>query len=73
MSSSQPPAPGVSDSKRTQLLADLHELVDALDRRVPHPEREAEGAIARDSATMKREAEERIAQLQPPPGSPDTL
>jgi hypothetical protein len=64
--------PPQSETERQDTLANLHELVEALDRRVPHPEREAEGAIARDSATMKREAEERIEQLQPAPAPPKT-
>jgi len=71
MTSNQPPHPPASETERKQMLSDLHELVDALDRRVPRPEREAEGAIAHDAAVMKREAEDRIEQLQPPPASPD--
>ena len=52
-----------SASGRT-LLDDLHEVVAALDRRVPHPERTGESAIAQDSARMKKSAESRIEQLE---------
>jgi hypothetical protein len=75
MSSDHPPhtphSPA-SETERQQMLTDLHELVDALDRRVPRPERDDEGAIARDSADMKREAEDRIEELQPHPAPRDT-
>ena len=46
------------------LIADLRELVDALDRRVPRLEREGELAIARDAARLKTEALNRIADLE---------
>ena len=46
MSADQPPDPPASEADRQQMLADLHELVEALDRRVPHPDREGERAIA---------------------------
>jgi hypothetical protein len=52
-----------SASDRT-VLDDLRELVAALDRRVPHPERKGESAIAQDSARMKKRAEARIEQLE---------
>jgi hypothetical protein len=60
----QPPEPPVSEADRLQMLADLHELVEALDRRVPHPDREGERAIASDSAGLKKDAEQRIAELE---------
>lgn len=47
----------------TLLLADLRELVNALDRRVPQPDREDEAGIASDAATLKRGAEAQIAAL----------
>jgi hypothetical protein len=37
---------------------------------VPHPDREGEGAIATDSAELKKDAEERIAQLEEAPARP---
>lgn len=71
MSARQPPDPSASRTPRQQMLADLHELVEALDRRVPRPERVGEGAIARDSAGLKKAAEDRIAQLEDVPVHPE--
>ena len=70
MSADQPTSSPVRDADRQQTLADLHELVDALDRRVPHPDRTSERAIATDSAELKKDAEERIAQLEALPAHP---
>jgi hypothetical protein len=42
----------------------LHELIAALDRRVPHVEGTGEIAIARDAATLRTQALDRIAQLE---------
>jgi hypothetical protein len=64
MGADQPPEPPVSEADRLLMLADLHELVEALDRRVPHPDREGERAIASDSAELKKDAEQRIAELE---------
>lgn len=50
--------------KNQKKLVDLRELVAALDRRIPQIEREGEHDIARDSALLKKKAEERIAQLE---------
>jgi hypothetical protein len=47
----------------TKVIARLRELVAALDRRTPRPEREGEDDIARDAAALKREAQERIADF----------
>ena len=41
----------------------LYELIAALDRRVSHPERAGEAAIARHSAALRREAVSRLAEL----------
>jgi hypothetical protein len=41
----------------------LRELVDALDRRVPHVERLGEARIARDAAALRNEAVNRIQEL----------
>ena len=71
MSADQPPDPPASDADRPQMIADLHELVDALDRRVPRPDRAGETAIARDSARLKKAAEDRIAQLEDTPEPPE--
>ena len=47
----------------TKVIARLHELVAALERRTPRPERENEDEIARDAAALKKEARERIADF----------
>lgn len=46
------------------ILQDLLELVAALDRRVPHLEREGERDIARDAQGLRRAALKRIAELE---------
>jgi hypothetical protein len=46
------------------LVRDLRELVAALDRRVPHLEREGETAIGREAQGLRRAALERIAELE---------
>jgi hypothetical protein len=49
-------APGV--------LARLRELIGALDRRAPRPDRKGESHIATQSAALRVEAVERIADLE---------
>jgi len=68
MTTDQPPA---SEADRLKMLADLHELVEAIDRRVPLPARASERAIASDSARLKKDAEDRIAQLEDVPARPE--
>jgi hypothetical protein len=46
-----------------RLIAQLLELVAALNRRTPRPERPNEDQIARDSAALKNEALARIGDL----------
>ena len=46
------------------LLEHLRELVEALDRRVPHLERAGETTIARDAARLRDEAVARLAKLE---------
>jgi hypothetical protein len=46
------------------MIEDLRELVQALDRRVPHFERRGETDIARDAESLKNKALERIAKLE---------
>jgi hypothetical protein len=48
----------------TRLVCELVELIAALDRRVPHVEREGETSIARDAAALKARALKRIAELE---------
>lgn len=45
------------------LVQQLLELVDALDRRMPHVMRAGEAAIARDAATLRQQALRRIEEL----------
>jgi len=45
------------------VVAALRELVEALDRRVPHVERLGEARIAREAALLRSEAVARIAEL----------
>jgi hypothetical protein len=42
----------------------LHELIAALENRLPQAERAGEAAIARDAAALKARALERIAELE---------
>lgn len=45
------------------LIADLCELIAAIDRRVPCLDRQAEPVIAREAAGLRREAVDRLAEL----------
>ena len=54
--------PGASNRKK--ILAALDELIEALDRRVPHVERLGETAIAREAAALRKEAATRIEELK---------
>jgi hypothetical protein len=53
----------MTQDERT-LIARLRELIDALDSRVPHLEREGEIQIAGDAAKLRTKALQRIAQLE---------
>lgn len=46
------------------LLRTLQELIDALDRRIPHIDRVGEAAIAADAARLRASAMRRLAQLR---------
>ena len=52
---------------RRELVQELRELIAALDRRVPQIERHGERDIARDSALLKKKAQERIVRLESGP------
>ena len=54
----------VKDQKA--MIADLRELVKALDRRVPRLERAGEDKIACEAAALRVKAMKRLAQLQSP-------
>jgi hypothetical protein len=45
-------------------LRNLINLIAALDRRTPHPERIGEDRIAADSAALRRQAVAQIAQIE---------
>ena len=49
--------------KQTDLERALHELIDALDRRVPHMERVGEASIASDAARLRAAAVKRLEEL----------
>jgi hypothetical protein len=53
-----------ADQGRTQIVRELHELIAALDRRLPQVERVGEIAIARAAAVLRGEALKRIAALE---------
>jgi hypothetical protein len=57
-------APADSDADKKVLIARLLELIDALDSRVPHLEREGEVDIASEATALRARAMERIAQLR---------
>ena len=46
------------------IIARLRELIAALDRRTPRPERTGETQIAAESAELREEAVQRIVQLE---------
>jgi hypothetical protein len=50
--------------RRADVIRELLELIDALDRRVPHVERAGEASIAREAAALKLTALKRIAELE---------
>lgn len=54
----------VADATRAQTIRELHELIAALDRRVPQVERVGEISIARAAAVLKSEALKRIDELE---------
>jgi hypothetical protein len=53
-----------TDRARKRLIARLRELIDALDNRVPHLEREGETRIADEAAALRKKAVERISELE---------
>jgi hypothetical protein len=52
------------DETPTEQIQLLRELIEALDRRVPHIERTGEIQIARDAASLREKALKRIAALE---------
>jgi len=58
------PETTIAQSTRAQTVRELHELIAALDRRVPHVERLGETSIAQAAAALKSEALKRIQELE---------
>ena len=56
-----------TEEDRTLVLQHLRELIAALDRRVPHIERDGEIAIARIATALREQALARIAELEAEP------
>lgn len=54
----------VTHLQRAGLIFALREIIDALDRRGPQIERAGEMRIARDALLLRREAVERLEELQ---------
>jgi hypothetical protein len=54
----------LSGTHREQLLAELTELVEALDRRRPALESAGEARVAREAAALKAHATLRISELK---------
>lgn len=59
-----PPDRPSTDEERADLRRRLRDLISALDRRVPHFDRDGEQRIARDAAVLKRQAQDRISELE---------
>lgn len=51
---------------KDQLSRELHELIEALDRRVPRVEQAGAEDIARDAAALRAKALQRLRELEPP-------
>ena len=51
-------------AERAELLRELEELVEALDRRLPRVEQAGEAAIARDAAALRASALKRLQELK---------
>jgi hypothetical protein len=52
------------DAERQRAIRHLRQLIDALNRRVPHIERAGEAAIARDAAELMKQALKRLKVLE---------
>jgi hypothetical protein len=49
-----------------ELARELHELIAALDRRVPRVAHAGEAAIAHDAAALREKAVKRLAEIEAP-------
>jgi hypothetical protein len=52
------------DDDRKRAIRHLRQLIEALNRRVPHVERVGEAAIARDAADLMKKALKRLKALE---------
>jgi hypothetical protein len=52
------------DAERKRAIRHLRQLIDALNRRVPHIERVGEAKIARDAAELMKQALKRLKALE---------
>ncbi len=55
-----------ADAERKRAIRHLRQLIDALNRRVPHIERAGEAKIARDAADLMDKALKRLKALETP-------
>lgn len=53
-----------NDAKRQRAIRHLRQLIEALNRRVPHIERVGEEKIARDGAELMEKALKRLKELE---------
>lgn len=53
-----------AETNSARIIGELHELVAALDRRMPHVDRVGEVGIARAAAVLRSEALRRIDELE---------
>ena len=53
-----------TQADRQRLIARLRELIQSLDSRVPHLERDGETRIAQDAAALRDKALTRLAELE---------
>ena len=53
-----------TSSERQEILRNLYELIEALDRRVPRLERVGEGDIAREAAELRQRAVSLIFRIE---------
>jgi len=54
------------DADRQRAIRHLRQLIEALNRRVPHIERAGEAKIARDAAELMEQALKRLKALEKP-------
>jgi hypothetical protein len=52
------------DEPTDRLIVRLRELIESLDARVPHLEREGETRIAQEAGALRNKALERLAELE---------